>query len=136
MSRAKGRSLRLHPKYGVNPTMPVCFWCGEATGEIAMLGAGYKGEAPMSLVINYDPCEKCRANMALGFLVVQCGSIANNPPLDKNNPNSRPTGRWCVIKREVAHRLFGDSPQWPSIELHQRVLLDLGAWNKMGFPSD
>ena len=30
--------ILLSPKYGVNPTMPVCFWCGEDRGEIALLG--------------------------------------------------------------------------------------------------
>lgn len=42
-------SVRLHPKYGVNPTIPTCFWCGKDKNEIALLGAAYKEEAPMHM---------------------------------------------------------------------------------------
>lgn len=26
-------NITLSPKYGVNPTIPVCFWCGESKAE-------------------------------------------------------------------------------------------------------
>ena len=32
-----GKSIRLHPKHGVNPTTGQCFWCGEPDGTIALL---------------------------------------------------------------------------------------------------
>ena len=53
-------SIRLHPEHGLNPTLCTCFWCGEDTGEIALLGATYNGEAPMHLVLNYEPCAACK----------------------------------------------------------------------------
>lgn len=53
-------SIRLHPEHGLNPTLCTCFWCGEDTGEIALLGATYNGEAPMHMVLNYEPCAACK----------------------------------------------------------------------------
>lgn len=31
-------SIKLSSKHGVNPTIPVCFFCGEEKNEIALLG--------------------------------------------------------------------------------------------------
>lgn len=54
-------SIRLSPKYGVNPTMPLCFFCGQPTGEIALLGMLKKDvEAPKYMLLNYEPCDKCK----------------------------------------------------------------------------
>ena len=30
--------IKLSPKHGLNPTIPVCFWCGEERNEVALLG--------------------------------------------------------------------------------------------------
>ena len=31
-------ALKLSPKHGLNPTISVCFWCGEEKDESALLG--------------------------------------------------------------------------------------------------
>lgn len=31
-------SIKVSPKYGVNPTIPVCFFCGKPKNEIALMG--------------------------------------------------------------------------------------------------
>lgn len=31
-------SIKLSPKHGVNPTIPVCFFCGKPKNEIALMG--------------------------------------------------------------------------------------------------
>ncbi len=58
-------SLRLSKKYGLNPTILVCFLCGEAKNEIALLGSGYKRgqKAPMHMLLDRIPCEKCKEQM-------------------------------------------------------------------------
>jgi len=56
-------SIRLSKKYGVNPTIPVCFLCGEAKNEVVLLGAAHKGEAPMHMLLDQVPCEKCKERM-------------------------------------------------------------------------
>ena len=78
--------IKLSPKHGLNPTIPVCFWCGEERNEVALLGHIGDGrkhedfEAPMHMVIDYEPCE------------MQKGVY--------------PTGRYVVIKRDAARKMF------------------------------
>lgn len=100
-------SIRLHPKHGLNPTMPQCYWCGEDTGEIALLGAAYKGEAPRHMVISKEPCLKCQSNWAQGIVLFEGNQSGGDMDL---------TGRWVVMKEEAIERLFSPA------ELVQQVL--------------
>lgn len=51
--------ITLHKEHGLNPTLAVCIVCGEPTGEIAILGAAYKGKAPTYAAVSPFPCDKC-----------------------------------------------------------------------------
>ena len=112
MKRDKG--IRLSKKYGVNPTIPVCFWCGKEKNEIALMGHigdGRKGEdieAPICAILDYVPCEECEKNMHLGVTVME----ASNVPIAEGFPEMQegvyPTGNWYVIRQEAAERVFGD----------------------------
>lgn len=85
-------SIRLHNKYGVNPTLAVCFYCGEETGEIALLGAAYNGEAPMHMCVSVEPCKKCKEKYKDYVLLVEAKNDEKGKP--------QPTGRWLAIKKE------------------------------------
>jgi hypothetical protein len=63
------RGVRLSKKHGVNPCLGICFFCGEDSGEIGLLGLlpGDK-EAPRRAILSRDPCPKCRAFMAQGVI--------------------------------------------------------------------
>ena len=101
---AKG--IRLSEKHGVNPSMEVCFWCGEVKG-IALFGK-MKGdvEAPRHVVLNYEPCDKCKEGMNSGFTIMEATERNNgNPEIQKG---VYPTGRWSVLKTEAAERIFGE----------------------------
>ena len=93
--------MRLHPKYGVNPTLAVCQWCGKDTGDVVLLGAAYKGEAPYRMVVSKMPCPTCQAGMDKGITLIEAREV-----------NGRPehTGRWCVITEDAARRLFTNPP--------------------------
>lgn len=72
--------VRLSPKYGVNPTLAVCFWCGEERGDIALLGriGGREDrEAPRRSVVDFQPCDKCRASMNSGFTLMETTAHPN-----------------------------------------------------------
>lgn len=106
--------IRLSPKYGVNPTIPICFWCGKEKNEIALMGRigdGRKGEdieAPKNAVLNYDPCEECLKKWSLGVALLEVldgPTIKNQPSFFQEN-NVYPTGRYCVIKQEAFKRIF------------------------------
>lgn len=104
--------IKLSPKYGLNPTMPVCFWCGKDRGEIALMGHIGDGrkhedfEAPMRAVIDYEPCEECKRNMALGFTVMEATSKPNSVTNVEIQKGVYPTGRFVVMKNEAAERVF------------------------------
>lgn len=102
------KSIKLSPKHGVNPCMPVCFFCGETKNEIALLGRiGGKEdlEAPMKAVLDYVPCEECQKKFAEGVLLIEVTNYpntANQPPISQN---AYPTGRYSVVRPEA---LIGD----------------------------
>lgn len=93
-------SLRLHPKYGVNPTMPVCFLCGQEKGEVALLGAAYQGEAPRYMVVDRAPCERCRAHMKVGVILVEA--------LGESMDTAQPQGGYAVLSEEGIRKLLSE----------------------------
>ncbi len=104
--------LKLSPKHGLNPTIPVCFWCGEDKGEIALLGRignvrkGEDIEANMHTVIDYEPCPDCLAKMNSGFTVVEVTKSPNDTTSVPIKKGIYPTSRFVVIKPEAANRIF------------------------------
>jgi hypothetical protein len=53
--------VRVSEKHGVNPTIPLCYFCGKEKGEIALLGK-LRGdvEAPRNTVLDMEPCDLCK----------------------------------------------------------------------------
>lgn len=86
------RGILLHKKYGLNPTLSTCFYCGQETGEIALLGASYNGEAPMHLCTSLNPCPACKEKFKDAVLLVEAKPDGRNKP--------QPTGRWVAVKKE------------------------------------
>jgi hypothetical protein len=94
-------SIRLHKQYGLNPTMSVCIICGKETGEIALLGAAYKGEAPHRMVTGVEPCGECRDKyLKEGVLLLEATMEQHG---GKQIP--KPTGGLLVIKLEAFKRM-------------------------------
>jgi len=91
------KGIRLHPKFGLNPTMPVCFFCGRDTGEVALLGAAYHGEAPTKMVLDKRPCAACEKEWEASIALIEARRI--NGEID-------PTGRVVVVTREAATRIL------------------------------
>jgi hypothetical protein len=118
-------SLRLHPEFGVNPTILQCFLCGEDKNELALLGASYKkGKAPMHMCINKEPCDKCKGYMEQGVIFIGVPDGANH-----DNPDR--TGRFCVIKAEAVERMLKDSKD----VLKSRVaFIEESTWVALGLP--
>ena len=104
--------IRLSEKYGVNPTIPICFWCGKEKNEIALMGKIGKGqediEAPKHMVLDYNPCEKCEKLMAKGVTLMEVSQSPNNPNQPPIQEGLYPTGSWSVIRRKAAIELFGE----------------------------
>ena len=92
-------SIRLHKQYGLNPTMCTCFYCGKETGEIALLGASYKDEAPMHMCTSIEPCKECKEKYKDYVLLVEA-TEEQKTAWGSKNIQPQPTGRWLAIKKE------------------------------------
>ena len=105
--------IRLSKKHGVNPTIKVCFFCGEDTNEIAFLGKlPNDEEAPKRTILDYCPCDKCKEKMDEGVTLIEVdySSPCKYPSISKDSDGHEvfPTGRWCVITKEGAEKIFGE----------------------------
>ena len=138
--KAKEPSIRLSPKYGVNATIPLCFWCGEEKGEIVMLGRIGKGdediEAPRHMLIDYHPCDKCASKMAKGITLI---GVSDNEKYWGDRPQIRdglwPTGMWTVIPEEGAAVIFNE-PERTEILKSRKVLIDIATLSSWLHPDD
>lgn len=116
-------SIRLHPKHGLNPTMPVCFYCGKDTGEIALLGAGYRGEAPHKMIINKEPCEWCKGNMRRGIVLIEATG--------RTSDDCQPTGQYVVLTEDAARRMFIE-PMLTQVLRTRIAFVDPATWAATG----
>lgn len=90
--------LRLHNKYGVNPTISQCLFCGQDKSEIALLGANYNEQAPMHMVIDLEPCGECKEKMKTYIALLET--------LSQVKPFTNLTGQIVWIKDEVFQHSF------------------------------
>ena len=105
--------IKISPKYGVNPTIPVCFWCGKQKNEIALMGRMTDDiEAPKNMVLDYVPCEECQNHMGMGVAILEasdCPNTEGQPPMQKG---VYPTSRFVVVTTECADRVFNAYAPW------------------------
>lgn len=95
-------SIKLSPKHGVNPCIPICFFCGNDRNEIVLFGkiGREDKEAPMKAVVDYEPCDECKKKFAEGVLLIE---VTDSPqyigmPIA---PDAYPTGRYVVVRPEA-----------------------------------
>lgn len=118
--------MRISDKHGLNPSMDICFFCGEPKG-IALFGK-MKGdtEAPRHVLLNYEPCDKCKDAMDKGTTILEVVTVDNgNRPIQDG---VYPTGRWCVMRSEAAKELFNVDNKM--LLLEQSVYTRLTGGNK------
>lgn len=96
------KSIKVSPKHGLNPCMPVCFFCGKERNEIVLFGkiGREDKEAPMKAVVDFEPCDECKKKFAEGVLLIE---VTQSPeyigmPIA---PDAYPTGRYVVVKPEA-----------------------------------
>lgn len=108
------------------PTMPVCFLCQKEKGEIALLGAAWKGdrEPPMKMCMDKEPCDQCKALMKRGIILIS----VRNGKQDPDNPYR--TGAWVVIKEEAAAKIFTD----PMVFQVRAAFIEDELWDKLHLP--
>jgi hypothetical protein len=122
-------SIRVSQKYGVNPAIPVCFFCNEKKNEI-MLAGRLKGdvEAPKDAVWDRRPCDKCIDYMKEGIILI---SVRDG---EQGNDNPYRTGGWCVVREEMIGRI-SNSPAFTDRVLKMRMaFMEDAVWEKIGLP--
>lgn len=128
--------ITLHRKFGLCPTMPICFWCDQEKGEIALLGNKWKSqteEPPKHMVLDYEPCDTCKANRDKGIVLMEATKepmVLHQPPI-REHPPIYPTGRWAVVTEEFVTRIFDAEMAKGALE-HRGALVDPEAAAKLG----
>lgn len=114
-------------KHGLNPSLGVCFFCGEETGEIVLNGKIKNDiEAPKYMVTSYTPCKKCQEHIKDGVGLIEVTNVRpedGRPIISKANaqhPDIYPTGKLAVITLSAAKEVFGDD----SLRLGEVLLTD------------
>lgn len=123
------KNIKLSPKHGVNPTIPICVWCGEEKNEIALMGQigdrrkGEDLEAPRHCVLDYEPCDTCAEQWSYGVAILEATverPTPYRPPMkQENGVDIYPTMRMVVISAESASQIFG-----AEMSAGQRILLE------------
>lgn len=127
-------SIKLSKKYGVNPTVCKCFFCGADKG-IALLGhiGDYRKhediEAPRECVMDYEPCDKCAENMNKGVTLIEVSETQpsdGRPPMKaQGNKEVYPLGRFLVVTCEAVERMTGNEFEKGSKVLVDSQLVDM-----------
>lgn len=122
-------NIKLSPKHGLNPTIPVCAWCGEPKNEIALMGMigdrrkGEDLEAPKNCILDYEPCDHCKEQWSQGVAILEATTkrpTPYRPPMQKDKGvDIYPTMRMVVIRAESASQIFGQE-----MSAGQRLLLE------------
>lgn len=139
--------IRISPTHGVNPSLDICFYCQEARGvvlfgqfnpvralgkELAATLDGPPGDrkAPDKIVMNKEPCDKCKEYMKKGIILI---SVDESKSDDRQNPWR--TGGWVVVKEEAV-RSFGIKSEELLEDICKTRLAFLpdDAWDKLGLP--
>jgi hypothetical protein len=132
--------LRLSEKYGVNPSVMQCFFCGEDYG-VALLGRIDKKPAPG------EPGEKdieAPRRICLGGLCDRCQKIRDEGgvflievrPEDCGQENPRRTGRMWVLRKDAIRKIFQPDELAEDVIEKGVAYVEAGLLDMIGVPSE
>lgn len=126
--------ITLHPEFGLNPTIPRCFFCGQDKNEIVLVGAASREQMPPTGVcFDKRPCDKCAECMKHGVILISARKAATKD--DEADPYR--TGGWVVMADEGVRRVFGHlyGPGQADRMLVSRVaFVEDAVWDGIGLP--
>lgn len=117
-------------KNGLNPTIPLCYYCGKEKNQIVLTGAEGSnwarkngipsGEMPKNVWIygDYEPCDDCKKK---GIAIVEFDS--------ENNPTDR---RWLVTE-DYIKRIINNEKLLSNILEKRVAFIDETTAKKLGF---
>lgn len=130
------KNIKLSPKHGLNPTIPVCFFCGKDKNEIALLGKINRddSEAPLRCVIDYEPCDECKKIMNQGITFIEASETPQRNGQQPFNGNKYLTGKWCVVSEDFVKRNVKDKDAIKKILKSKMTLIAPGVIDMFGQP--
>lgn len=93
-------SIRLSEKHGVNPSLGICIFCGEAKDVLLFGRLPDDKEAPRECIHDWEPCAKCSEHMKEGCFFVEAR------PNMSDKRKSTPTGRVVCIRDAGVNRML------------------------------
>jgi len=121
-------TIKLSPTHGVNPAIPLCFFCNESKNEIILAGRLPGDEqAPQHHVWNMEPCDKCVEYMKQGVIFI---SVRD----DASGSNPYRTGGWCVMKDEAVARIITDETVRNDVLKRRVSFVPDEVWDAIGLP--
>lgn len=103
------KGIKISPQHGLNPTIPVCMFCGKEKNEVVLLGKiGGRNEdieAPRNMIFDYEPCDECKAKIGDGILVIGVKPRNGRNIMPIMN-DLVPTGTWCAMTEEAVIHSF------------------------------
>lgn len=133
--------IRLDKKHGVNPSLEICYFCGDAKGVVLFgklhttlrssfekQGQSRDGEAPRSVVMNQEPCSKCIEYMKQGVMLI---SVDESKTEDENHPYR--TGCLAVLKERAISEIFDEETAKTLLEKRAAFVPDQ-MWDALGLP--
>lgn len=121
-------SIRISQKYGVNPTIPLCFFCNEPKNELILAGRlPGDQEAPKNKVWDNAPCDKCKGYQKIGVILI---SVRDG----EEGTNPYRTGGWVVLKDDAVRRLVQPQELADEIIRKRVAFVPDQAWDAIGLP--
>ena len=133
-------SIQLDEQHGLNPSLEECFYCGEPKGVVlfgklkpktmkafADAGIGRGTEAPHKVVLDYEPCDKCKGVLEQGIMLI---GVDEELTTDRKNPYR--TGKICVITEESASRLFQPEEVRDQVLEKRMAYIPKDVWEMLG----
>ena len=115
----------LSPKYGLNPMIPICFYCNKEKSEIAIMGRIWEKDKngnkikdsdiqARSCIIDLEPCDECAEKFK--ECVVLINALEEDEFYNSNHQKDYGTfdgknyvdGRYMAIKLEAYNRAFDE----------------------------
>ncbi len=119
-------SIYLSPKHGVNPSIGVCYFCGEENGEIVLPGRLRDDrEAPRKAVWHKVPCNKCKEYMSQGIILISVRDGASG-----DNPYR--TGGWAVVTEEAIRRVITTPDVLEHMLKMRSAFIEDKVWDTLG----
>ncbi len=131
MAKKKNDSIKLSPKHGLNPSIRHCFWCGKEDGLVLLGKLPGDKEAPRNVIVDYEPCAKCKEIFDKGILVA---GVTRKPVIENMDPIGYdgefplyPDGSHFVASEDWARRMYSVPEAEKTLERvleQRRVLMD------------